>query len=216
MLTKHAVVDSIVTTGAVLIVRLETADEALAVSRAAIDGGIRALEITLSVPDALGVIRTLSAEYEEQGIVIGAGTVLDEAAAFACVHAGARLLVSPNVSVGMIRTAHRYGAVAIPGAYTPTEVVAALEEGADFVKVFPTESLGPSHLKAIKAPLPQAELLPAGGATPENVATWFAAGATAVGVGSSITKAARVDGDYGRVTRAAKDMLAAIAAARSN
>src|SRR5579859_7507725 len=129
MLSKHAVMDSIVTTGAVLIVRLDTAEEALAVSRAAIDGGIRALEITLSVPDALSVIRTLASEYEDQGIAIGAGTVLDEAAAFACVQAGARLLVSPNVSVGAIRTAHRYGAVAVPGAYTPTEVVAALEEG---------------------------------------------------------------------------------------
>ncbi|MDQ4503574.1 bifunctional 4-hydroxy-2-oxoglutarate aldolase/2-dehydro-3-deoxy-phosphogluconate aldolase [Sinomonas sp. ASV322] len=207
--------DSIVTTGAVLIVRLESAEEALAVSRAAVEGGIRALEITLSVPDALGVIRTLAHEYEGQGIAVGAGTVLDEAAAFACIQAGARLLVSPNVTVGMIRAAHRYGAVAIPGAYTPTEVVAALEEGADFVKVFPTESLGPSHLKAIKAPLPQAELLPAGGATPENVGEWFAAGASAVGVGSSITKAARADGDYSRVTRAAKDMLSAIAAARA-
>jgi 2-dehydro-3-deoxyphosphogluconate aldolase / (4S)-4-hydroxy-2-oxoglutarate aldolase len=203
------------TTGAVLIVRLDSTEEALAVSRAAIGGGIKALEITLSVPDALGVIRTLSTEFDGQDIAIGAGTVLDEAAAFACIQAGARLLVSPNVSVGAIKAANRYGAVAIPGAYTPSEVVAALEEGADLVKVFPTESLGPDHIKAIKAPLPQAELLPAGGATPDNVAAWFAAGATAVGVGSSITKAARADGDYRRVTQAAKDMLSAIAAARS-
>jgi 2-dehydro-3-deoxyphosphogluconate aldolase / (4S)-4-hydroxy-2-oxoglutarate aldolase len=215
MLRKHAVLHTIMTTGAVLIVRLDSTEEALAVSRAAIGGGIKALEITLSVPDALGVIRTLSTEFDGQDIAIGAGTVLDEAAAFACIQAGARLLVSPNVSVGAIKAANRYGAVAIPGAYTPSEVVAALEEGADLVKVFPTESLGPDHIKAIKAPLPQAELLPAGGATPDNVAAWFAAGATAVGVGSSITKAARADGDYRRVTQAAKDMLAAIAAARS-
>jgi len=215
MLRKHAVLHSIITTGAVLIVRLDDTEEALAVSRAAIGGGIKALEITLSVPDALGVIRTLSTEFDGQDIAIGAGTVLDEAAAFACIQAGARLLVSPNVSVGAIKAANRYGAVAIPGAYTPSEVVAALEEGADLVKVFPTESLGPDHIKAIKAPLPQAELLPAGGATPGNVAAWFAAGATAVGVGSSITKAARADGDYRRVTQAAKDMLSAIAAARS-
>jgi len=215
MLRKHAVLHSIITTGAVLIVRLDDTEEALAVSRAAIGGGIKALEITLSVPDALGVIRTLSTEFDGQDIAIGAGTVLDEAAAFACIQAGARLLVSPNVSVGAIKAANRYGAVAIPGAYTPSEVVAALEEGADLVKVFPTESLGPDHIKAIKAPLPQAELLPAGGATPDNVAAWFAAGATAVGVGSSITKAARADGDYRRVTQAAKHMLSAIAAARS-
>jgi 2-dehydro-3-deoxyphosphogluconate aldolase/(4S)-4-hydroxy-2-oxoglutarate aldolase len=215
MLTKHAVMDSIVSTGAVLIVRLESAEEALAVSRAAIEGGIRALEITLSVPGALDVIRSLSSDYASEGIAVGAGTVLDEAAAFASLQAGARLLVSPNVSVPMIRTANRYGAVSIPGAYTPSEVVSALEEGADLVKLFPTESINPAHVRAIKAPLPQAALLPAGGANAANVAEWFGAGVTAVGVGSSVTKAARVDGDYSRVTRAAKELLSAIAAARA-
>jgi 2-dehydro-3-deoxyphosphogluconate aldolase/(4S)-4-hydroxy-2-oxoglutarate aldolase len=207
--------DSIVSTGAILIVRLDSAEEALAVSRAAIEGGMRALEITLSVPGALGVISTLSSEYASEGIAVGAGTVLDEAAAFASIQAGARIMVSPNVSAPVIRAANRYGAVSIPGAYTPSEVVTALEEGADLVKLFPTESINPAHVKAIKAPLPQASLVPAGGANASNVADWFAAGVTAVGVGSSITKAARVDGDYGRVTRAAKELLSAIAAARA-
>jgi 2-dehydro-3-deoxyphosphogluconate aldolase/(4S)-4-hydroxy-2-oxoglutarate aldolase len=215
MLSKFEVLDSIVRTGAILIVRLDTAEEAVAVSRAAIAGGFRALEITLSVPDALGVIRTLSDEYAEQGVAIGAGTVLDPQAAFACVQAGARILVSPNLNPEMIATANRYQAVSVSGAYTPTEIVSTMEAGADIVKLFPTDNAGPDYVKTIMAPLPQAPILPAGGATPDNVGAWFAAGVTAVGIGSYVTKAARVDGDYGRVTRAAETFLAAITDARN-
>lgn len=214
MLTKFEVLDCIVQTGAILIVRLDSADEALAVSRAAIAGGFRALEITLSVPDALGVIRTLSAEYADAGIAVGAGTVLDAEAAFACIQAGARLLVSPNLNPAMIATANRYQAVTVSGAFTPTEIVNTMEAGADIVKLFPTDIAGPSYVKTILAPLPQAPILPAGGATPENVKSWFDAGVIAVGVGSYVTKAAQGDGDYGHVTRAAEKFLAAIADAR--
>lgn len=210
MLTKFEVLDSIVHTGALLIVRLDSAAEALAVSRAAIAGGMRALEITLSVPGALDVIRTLSDEYEEQGVAIGAGTVLDSAAAFACIQAGARILVSPNLNRDMIAAANRYGAVSVSGAFTPTEIVDTMTAGADIVKLFPTEIAGPSYVRTIKAPLPQAPILPAGGVTLGNVADWFDAGVTAVGVGSFVTKAAREDGDYHRVTAAAAAFLAAI------
>lgn len=215
MLNKFEVLDSIVRTGAILIVRLDSAEEALEVSRAAIAGGFRALEITLSVPDALGVIRTLTNEYAGQGIAIGAGTVLDPEAAFASIQAGASILVSPNLNPAMIRTANRYQAVTVSGAFTPTEIVATMEAGADIVKLFPTENAGPDYVKTVMAPLPQAPILPAGGATPENVGSWFAAGVTAVGIGSYVTKAARPDGDYSRVTRAAETFLAAIADARS-
>lgn len=207
--------DSIVQTGAILIVRLDSADEALEVSRAAIAGGFRALEITLSVPNALEVIRTLSAEYAEQGIAIGAGTVLDPEAAFASIQAGARLLVSPNLNPAMITLANRYQVVTVSGAFTPTEIVNTMEAGADIVKLFPTDIAGPSYVKTILAPLPQAPILPAGGATPENVKSWFDAGVIAVGVGSYVTKAARADGDYGHVTRAAETFLTAIADARN-
>ncbi|AZH83750.1 bifunctional 4-hydroxy-2-oxoglutarate aldolase/2-dehydro-3-deoxy-phosphogluconate aldolase [Plantibacter sp. PA-3-X8] len=215
MLTKYDVLRTIHETGAILILRLDSTDEAIQVARAAIAGGFRALEITLSVPDALGAIRTLSEEYADQGVAIGAGTVLDAEAAFACIQAGARILVSPNLDEGMIRTAARYQAVSISGAFTPTEIVDTMSAGADIVKLFPTEIAGPEYLKTVRAPLAQAPILPAGGATPENVGTWFAAGAVAVGVGSAVTKAARADGDYGKVTRAAEEFLAAIAAARA-
>lgn len=213
MLTKFAALDSIVQTGTVLIVRLESAEEALAVSEAAIAGGIRALEITYSVPDALGVIKSLSRAHPD--IVIGAGTVLDAHAAFAAIEAGARMLVSPNLDRGMLEVANRYQAVSISGAFTPTEIVDTMSAGADIVKLFPTEIVGPSYVKTIMAPLPQAPILPAGSVTPENVKDWFDAGVTAVGVGSAITKAARVDGDYARVTAAAETFLAAVSAAKS-
>lgn len=215
MLSKLDVLNAIHTTGAVLIVRLDSAQEALDVSRAAIAGGIRALEITLSVPNALEIVRTLSDEYESQGVAVGAGTVLDAQAAFASLQAGARILVSPNLNRGMLQTANRYQAVSISGAYTPTEIVDTMEAGADIVKLFPTDAVGPGYVRTVRAPLPQAPLLPAGGVTPENVGDWFAAGVVAVGVGSYVTKAARADGDLRKVTAAASEFLAAIAAARA-
>ena len=215
MLRKHEVLQAIADTGAVLIIRLDSAEEALLVARAAVAGGVRALEVTLSVPNAFDVIRTLSEEFADQGIAVGAGTILDEQAAFAAITAGARLLVSPNLNPDMIRLANRYQIATISGAFTPTEFVQTLEAGADIVKLFPTEIAGPDYLRTVLAPLPQTPVLPAGGATTQNVGEWFSAGALAVGVGSAITRAARPDGDYGRVTDAAAEFLAAIRAARA-
>ncbi|MEU9821089.1 bifunctional 4-hydroxy-2-oxoglutarate aldolase/2-dehydro-3-deoxy-phosphogluconate aldolase [Pseudonocardia alni] len=215
MLRKLDVLNAVDRTGTILIVRLDDPEEALAVARAAVAGGVRVLEITYSVPGALDVVRTLSREFAGDGVAVGVGTVLDEAAAFAAVQAGARLLVSPHLSPGMIRAAQRYGAVSVSGAYTPTEVVATLEAGADLVKLFPTENAGPDYARALLAPLPQASLVPAGGVSTGNVKDWFAAGVHAVGVGSAVTKAARPDGDMSRVTAAAADFLAAVADARA-
>lgn len=212
MLTKFEALRAIHDTGAVLIIRLDSEDEALAVAHAAIAGGIRALEITLSVPGAKRIITALSEEYSAQGVVIGAGTVLDAQSAYSCIEAGAQMLVSPNLDRGMLEVANRYQAVSISGAFTPTEVVETLSAGADIVKLFPTEISGPGYLKTVRAPLAQAPILPAGSATPENVSEWIDAGAAAIGVGSSVTKAARSSG--GDVTTAARTMLAAIASAR--
>lgn len=214
MLTKFEVLETIVRTGALLIARLDSADEAYRVSEAAIEGGIRAVEVPLTVPGALGVIERLADKYGDQGIVIGAGTVLDAEAAFASISAGARLLVSPQFNPKMIAAGNRYQAVTASGAFTPTEVVNTLEAGADIIKLFPAELGGPSYVKTILAPLPQAPIMPSGGVTPANVGAWFDAGVTAVGVGSFVTKAAQNDGDYGLVARAAQTFLAAIAEAR--
>ena len=215
MVTKFNALESITGTGALLIVRLESAEEALAVSEAAIEGGIRALEITLSVPGALDVINKLSERYGDDGILIGAGTVLDEHSAYECLSAGARLLVSPNLNPAMLTTANRYQAVTVSGAYTPTEIVDTMQAGADIVKLFPAEFGGPAYVRTVRAPLPQAPLMPAGGVTADNVKEWFDAGVVAVGVGSFVTKAARADGDYRYVTDAATTMLRAIEGARA-
>lgn len=214
MLTYAQTLSTIHDTGLVLIVRLDDPDEALAVSRAAVAGGVRALEITLSVPRALEIVATLADEFADAGVAVGAGTVLDAETAVAAVRAGARLLVSPHLDAGMIAAGRSHGAVTIGGALTPTEIVGTLRAGADLVKLFPTEIAGPEYLRAVRAPLAPAPILPAGGVSVDNVGAWFAAGATAVGVGSVITKAGRARGDLADVTRAAQAMIAAIADAR--
>ena len=214
MLNKFETQETIIRTGALLIARLDSADEAYRVSEAAIAGGIRAVEVPLTVPGALGVIERLADKYGDQGIVVGAGTVLDAEAAYAAISAGARLLVSPQLNPRMIATANRYQVVTASGAFTPTEVLNTLEAGADIVKLFPAELGGPAYVKTILAPLPQAPVMPSGGVSPANVGEWFAAGVTAVGVGSFVTKAAQEDGDYGRVAQAARTFLTAIEDAR--
>lgn len=199
-------------TGTVVIVRLDDAEEAFRASEAAIAGGIDAIEITLSTPGALRVIERLVETYGST-VSIGAGTVLDGHSAYASISAGASFLVSPHLSRDMIRVANRYQVPTVSGAYTPTEIVESVEEGADIVKLFPAE-IGPEYAKAVLAPLSHIALMPAGGVTTENAKAWFDAGVTAVGVGSTITKAARPDGDYTRVTTAAADFLRAVRDAR--
>ncbi|MCL9663021.1 bifunctional 2-keto-4-hydroxyglutarate aldolase/2-keto-3-deoxy-6-phosphogluconate aldolase [Paenibacillus hunanensis] len=201
-------------TGIVLIIRLDSEEEALAVADAAVEGGIKALEITMSVPNALGIIRTLSNKYKNDDVLVGAGTILDAETARAAILAGAEMLVSPQLNPDMIRVANRYQAVTISGAYTPTEIFDTLQAGADIVKLFPAETLGPQFVKTVTAPLPQVPIVPTGGVTPQNVQEWLQAGCIGVGVGSYITKAAQQDGDYSRVTAAAREFLAAVAAAR--
>ncbi|TWE01166.1 2-dehydro-3-deoxyphosphogluconate aldolase/(4S)-4-hydroxy-2-oxoglutarate aldolase [Neobacillus bataviensis] len=200
--------------GIVLIIRSESEEEALAVSEAAIKGGIKALEITMSVPNALNVIRILSDKYRSEGILIGAGTILDGETARAAILAGAELLVSPQLNPEMIKMANRYQAITISGAFTPRDVIETLEAGADIVKLFPAEVVGPKYVSAIMAPVPEAPIVPTGGVTPENVHEWLKAGCIGVGVGSYISKAARKDGDYQKVTTAAKEFVQAVANAQ--
>ncbi|MGG2197900.1 bifunctional 2-keto-4-hydroxyglutarate aldolase/2-keto-3-deoxy-6-phosphogluconate aldolase [Paenibacillus sp.] len=198
--------------GIVLIIRSDNEQEALAVAEAAIEGGIKVLEITMSVPNALQVIRTLADKYRD--VLIGAGTILDGETARAAILAGAELLVSPQLNPEMIKMANRYQAITISGAFTPKEVLESIEAGADIVKLFPAEVVGPQYIKAVKAPVPQAPIAPTGGVTPQNVHEWLQAGCVGVGVGSYISKAAQKDGDYRKVTAAAKEFLQAVAAAR--
>jgi 2-dehydro-3-deoxyphosphogluconate aldolase/(4S)-4-hydroxy-2-oxoglutarate aldolase len=212
--TKLATLRTIEESGAVLIVRLPDRDSAERVAHAAIEGGFRALEITLSIPGAVDLIGRLSGRYASQGIAVGAGTVLDGYAAYECIRAGAGFLVSPQLNPEMIRVANRYQVPAISGAFSPTEILETAEAGADIVKLFPTENAGIPYAKAVLAPLAHVPLMPAGGVTTENVDEWFAAGVAGVGVGSAVTKAWQPEGDFTRVTAAARAFLAAVQEAR--
>src|ERR1044072_1080481 len=210
MFQKLDVIETIRDSGNVLIVRLDTAKEAFEDASAAVAGGIRALEITLSIPGALTVIERLTERFAGEDVAFGAGTVLDGHAAWSSIQAGAQFLVSPNINPDMICVANRYKITTIIGAYTPTEILDTAEAGSDIVKLFPTEAGGIPYAKAVLAPLAHVPILPAGGVTTANVGDWFAAGVAAVGVGSAITKAGRPRGDMGKVTAAAKEFVAAI------
>ena len=214
MQKKLRTLQTIDESGAVLIVRLENAELAERVAEAAIEGGFKALEITLSIPGAVDVIRRLAAKHGPAGVAVGAGTVLDEHSAYECIRAGAEFLVSPQLNPAMIRTANRYQIPTISGAYTPTELVETAEAGADILKLFPTEAGGIAYAKSVLAPLAHLPIMPAGGVTLENVGEWFAAGVAGVGVGSYVTKAWQPDGDFTRVTKAAEEFLSAVAEAR--
>ena len=172
--------------GVVGIVRTADAASAVAAARSVLDAGLHSVEVPLTNPGALAAIEELTAAYPDA--TIGAGTVLDSTAAVLAIRAGARFLVSPSVDTGVIRTAHRYGAAALPGAGSVTEIMRALEDGADAVKVFPASALGPQWVKDVRAALPQAPLVPTGGVTLEDVPSWLAAGAVACGIGSALTR----------------------------
>lgn len=214
---KHTVFQGILERGMVGIVRAGSPDIALQIAEACIAGGVTALEVAFTTPDTLGVLRALR-ERHGHDVLLGAGTVLDAETARAAILAGAQFIISPGVNVDTITLCQRYQVLAMPGAMTPTEIVTALQAGADIVKVFPAEMFGPAYIKALRAPLPQAPLMPTGGVTVENLAEWFASGAVAVGIGSSLSGPG-AKGDYAAVTARAQAFvaqMAAISAAKSS
>jgi 2-dehydro-3-deoxyphosphogluconate aldolase/(4S)-4-hydroxy-2-oxoglutarate aldolase len=209
---KHTVFEGILERGMVGIVRAPSAQAAVQIAEACIAGGITALEVAFTTPDTLGVLRTLR-ERHGHDVLLGAGTVLDTETARAAILAGAQFIISPGVNVETIALCQRYQVLAMPGAMTPTEIVTALQAGADIVKVFPAEMFGPAYIKALRAPLPQAPLMPTGGVTVENLGDWFACGAVAVGIGSSLSGPGAT-GDYAAVTARAQAFVAKMAAVR--
>jgi 2-dehydro-3-deoxyphosphogluconate aldolase/(4S)-4-hydroxy-2-oxoglutarate aldolase len=191
----------------IAIIREHDPDTALRVAQACIAGGVRCLEIALTTPGGLDVVAKLSKATD---VVVGAGTVLDPETANAAIRAGSSFLLSPAVNVDVIRMSSRHGVVSIPGAFSPTEVVTALDAGADVIKVFPAATLGPQHIAAIAAPLPQAAFLPSGGVTLDNLAGWFVPGVVAVGVGGPLSYAA-AGGDFAAITDTASRFVDAAA-----
>jgi 2-dehydro-3-deoxyphosphogluconate aldolase / (4S)-4-hydroxy-2-oxoglutarate aldolase len=215
-MTRQSIVERIVEIGILPVVRAGSGAEAIAVGDALAEGGIRALEITMTVPGAVRVIAEAVARYGDQ-FLIGAGTVVDEEQARACIDAGARFVVSPIVDVATIAACRRADLPGLPGALTPTEVVQAWRAGADFVKVFPCSAVGgASYLKALKAPLPHIALVPTGGVTLETIGAYFAAGASAVGVGGDLCDLEAIrHGRREKLVAAARAYASAVQAARA-
>ena len=215
-MTKTECSQRIVAIGIVPVVRAASAKLALQAAEAVCAGGIPIVEVTMTVPGALEVIGEL-ARTAGNHILIGAGTVLDAAAAQRCVDAGAEFIVSPGFDLETVQLANRLGKLIMAGALTPTEVIAAWRAGSDFVKIFPCGALGgPKYIKALKAPLPQVPMIPTGGVNLNTAADFIHAGAAALGVGGELISVdALSSGNTRPITEAARQYAAIVAAARS-
>lgn len=211
---RNSIVGSIIDAGVIAIIRMPDISGLMEVVEALKVGGVRCIEITFAVPDAVAVIKKLTMSFS-QDLLIGAGTVLDRKSARQAIEAGAKYLVSPTTWPGMIETCHKYDVVSIPGAFTPTEVSNAWSSGADIVKVFPANAVGPQYIQDLRRPLPYLRLLPTSGITVENAGEYIRAGACAVGIGAALTDAALIDrGDFTALTRMAKRLVENIRDAR--
>jgi 2-dehydro-3-deoxyphosphogluconate aldolase/(4S)-4-hydroxy-2-oxoglutarate aldolase len=200
--------------GVVAVIRLADPAKLRDVIRALADGGLRALEITMTVPGAVDLIRQIAPSLPD-GFLIGAGTVTDADTASAVIDAGARYVVSPVFRPAIIAACHRHDVPALPGCFTPTEILAAWDAGADIVKVFPATALGPTYFKDLHGPMPQVKLMPTGGVTLDNAGDWIRAGAVAVGVGSALLDAAAIaSGRFEVLTANAERIVASVRRAR--
>lgn len=212
---RRAIVEQLIDAGAVAVVRLPDASRGEALVRALLEGGVRAIEVTLTTPGALELIASLTKACGDAA-VIGAGSVLDADTARRAIAAGARYVVSPVFDDEVLAMAHAHDVPALPGAYTPTEILHAHNAGADLVKVFPAELLGPDYIKGVLALMPFLELMPTGGVTPQNVGQWIAAGAVAVGLGSALVNPKLVSaGDFDVIAARARIVTDGIASARA-
>lgn len=199
--------------GVIAVVRGKDQTEAVKASHAIITGGVKGIEVTFTVPNAQAAIQELVETYQGQDVVIGAGTVLDAVTARLAIMAGAEFVVSPSFDSETAELCNLYQVPYLPGCMTITEMQLALKSGADIIKLFPGSVSGPSMVSAVKAPLPQINLMPTGGVNLENMETWFKAGVVAVGVGGNLLAPAAV-GDFAKVTEIAQQYAAKLAEIR--
>jgi len=214
-MSKQKTLASIREIGIVPIVRAASPEAALKAAEAIYRGGIRAVEVTMTVPGAIRVLEKVADQYGDR-LTLGAGTVLDPETARACMLAGAEFFVTPGLKLSTIEICHRYSKVIMPGALTPTEVQTAWEAGADMVKIFPCGNVGgPKYIKALKAPLPQVEMVPTGGVNLDNAADFLRAGASAIAVGSEMVDSkALAEGRLDVIEETARQFLARVGEAR--
>lgn len=205
---KFEVIQRIEKVGVVAVIRATSTEEAKRISLACMAGGIDAIEITYTVPGATKVIEELTNEFGDD-LLVGAGTVLDSETARTAILAGAKYIVSPAFDLESAKLCNRYQIPYMPGCMTLTEMIKAMEAGADVIKVFPGSAFGPGFVKAVKGPLPQAVLMPTGGVSIDNVDKWIKNGCIAVGVGGNLTK-----GTSDEMTNAAKEFVGKVKEAR--
>jgi len=211
---RDSVVSAIEREGIVAVIRIKEPEKLRAVVDAIAEGGVRALEVTMTVPGAVDLIRELAPTLPA-GFVVGAGTVLDADTVNRVVDAGAQFVVSPVFRRSVIQACHDRGGPAMPGCFSPTEILDAWEAGADVVKVFPATALGPGFFKDVRGPLPQVKMMPTGGVTLDNAGDWIRAGAIAVGVGTALLDAKAIaSGDYRTLRVNAERIVASVRAAK--
>lgn len=202
--------------GIIAIMRAKTSDQLLEAAKAILAGGVNAIEVTMTTPGALDVIRQAAQTFGGE-VIFGAGSVLDPETARAAILAGAQFVVCPTLNLKTIEMCHRYSIPVMPGAYTPTEVLTAWEAGATFVKVFPASVGGPAYIKAIKAPLPQVKLVAVGGVDLSNTADFIRAGCEMVGVGGELVNQKLLEsGDFATLTQRARDFRAEVEKGRQH
>ncbi len=213
-MNRTEVIGRITDCGLVAVVRAESVEQAERITEACVEGGVAAIELTFTVPKAHKLIEHMADKYiNSSEIIIGAGTVLDSETARTAILSGAQYVVSPHLDERIVTLCNRYAIACMPGIFTPTEAVKALELGVDILKVFPGDIATPKFIKALHGPLPQARMMPSGGVSVDNVEEWIKAGAVAVGAGGSLTGKAK-DGNYAAVTQTAKLFIEKIRRAR--
>ena len=214
MENKEKNLRAIIDCGVVAIIRAESAQEAIDVCLAIAKGGVKPIEITMTVPGAIEAIKELKGTLQGK-VLLGAGTVLDPETAKAVIYAGAEFVVAPTLNLEVIKVCRRYTKIVIPGAFTPTEILTAWESGADIVKIFPARVGGPKYVTDIRGPLPQIRLLPTGGVELDNTPDFIKAGAVAVAVGTSLVdKKAVKEKKFDIITENARKFVEAVKSAR--
>jgi len=212
-LKRIKTIKSIMESGVVAVIRAESKEQGIKIVDAIKKGGIKALEITMTVPGALDIIKKLSEIYKDEDIIIGAGTVLDPETARLCILAGAKYIVSPSFNAETVKLCNRYRIAVMPGVMTVKEAIEALELGVEIIKVFPANVFGPAIISSFKGPLPQGNFMPTGGVNLNNVEEWIKAGAVAVGTGGDLTKGAKT-GNYELITDTAAKFVEEVRKAR--
>jgi len=212
---KREILRLIEDTGIVVVIRGMEPAKMSRISKALVEGGIKVMEVTMNSPQPLKTIKELKRLTADLDVVIGAGTVLDGETARAAILAGAEFIVSPHLNLEVIKVSRRYGKVVIPGVMTPTEMMTAWEAGADLLKVFPADAVGPGFIKSVLAPLSQVRIIPTGGINLDNAASFIKAGAIALGVGGSLLEKGIIDSDdYQALTAKAQAFCKAVQEAR--